>query len=195
MTQEGVTARANLPDHRCSPETFRKILSTPDFFGLTKTYRDFEGMVGWKVEAILKDSWTWVRDLEFLGNNECFYSWLCPNFTPDQLLSGFVPKKLSSTFRALVETSIMIYNCGPDALIPDPASTELNGVHSFAGSLIIKALNMQLRPSNLAKSSTDQLAGLFLLLFGMAMSVSYAIARTKPPEVSLMPYRKSVSSW
>ncbi len=80
----------------------------------------------------------------------------------------------------------MAYNCGPDALLPDPAAIELNGVHSFAGSQIIKALEMQLRPSNLAKSSTDQLAGLFILLFGTTMAVSYTIARTKSPEVILV---------
>lgn len=142
--------------------------------------------MGWKVEAILNECRSWLKDLEFLGITDTSGQWLCPKFKPDQLLSTFVPKELSGTFRALVETGIMAYNCGPDALIPDPASTELSGVHSFAGSQIIKALETQLRPSNLAKSSTDQLAGLFLLLFGTITAVSYTMARTKSPEVSVM---------
>lgn len=186
LLRKEITARADLSDHPCSPQTFQEILSTQDFFGLTSIYREFESSVGWKVEAILNGSRSWLKDLEFLGITDAPGQWLCPSFKPDQLLSTFIPKKLSGTFRALVETSIITYNCGPDALIPDPASIELNSVHSFAGRWLVKALEIELCPSNLAKNSIDQLAGLFLLLFGTTTAVSYLMARTKSPEVSLM---------
>ena len=69
------------------------------------------------------------------------------------------------------------HNWKQDVAFSDCPATELSTACASAGSETLKRLEEQLRPVNLSQNSIDQLRGLFLLLFGALLAVSYSEMR------------------
>ena len=69
------------------------------------------------------------------------------------------------------------HNWKQDVAFSDCPAIELSTACASAGSETLKRLEEQLRPVNLSQNSIDQLRGLFLLLFGAILAVSYSEMR------------------
>ena len=113
----------------------------------------------------------------------CSRAWLFSSFSTEQLLSQYLPSRLCESIRGLVVTTTLIHNWGSEIQCPRLSTAELRSIRAFAGSQMVKTLELALHPSSLAKSSIDQLEGLFILLFGTMIAVSYTKATAESLDV------------
>ena len=157
-----------VPDPPCSQVTFKELTDQSDFSFAGTSHHDYESMVEWDPTRLFEDCLEWLRTID--TDVETYSrSWLFSSFRTQQLLSSLISKKLCEALRVLVETTTLIHNWGPDAPFPNFSSREVHGIRSFAGTSVIRALDVSLRPSNLASNSANELAGLLSLYSGLSL--------------------------
>lgn len=132
-------------------------------------------MVEWSVGCLFADCWAWAGNVDKSTSMAIPYSraWAFSATKTEDFLSTLTSRDTCQTLRLLVETSTLVYNWGPSALFPCQNSHNFLSLRSFAGSKLLRAFGKLLAPDSLANSSFDQLQGLFFLLFGAIIAVSY----------------------
>lgn len=140
---------------------------------------DYGSMVQWSASGVFTDCITWLSTLD---SPAVSYSraWLFSASRTEQLLCTLVPKELCETLRVLAKASMLIHHY-ERASFSFPR--QLHGLRCFAGNHMIQALEGALRPTSLANSSINDLGGLFLLLLGTTIAVSYTNGSVASPEV------------
>ena len=89
-----------------------------------------------------------------------------------RLLHHYLDEDICTNLRLLVKTSSLLFS-REDSPHPCYDSGQLNIIRSSVGAKILKSLEPALKSTALANASQDKLKGLFLVLFGMIIAVTY----------------------
>lgn len=145
-------------------------------------HHNYESKVKWNTEAISENCVTWLNNNEFIASYS--QSWLFASFKTERLLSGLLDRTMCQSLRLLMQVLSINHNWYQDVVFSDCSATKLSAACAFAGSQTLQGLEVALRPVNLSQKSLDQLRGLFLMLFGAILAISYSDVRVEPAQVS-----------
>lgn len=170
----------NLVDQSCSSTAFGHAVRRTDILVMGNVFHDYQSMIEWTAPAVFTDCIMWLSTID---SPVVSYSraWLFSACKTEQLLCSFLPNQLCEKLRVLAETTTVIHNWGQSAY-----PSQVRGLRSFAGTQILRALDETLRPASLANSSVDYLAGIFLLLFGTTLAVSYNASSVSSSKVGFL---------
>ena len=136
-----------------------------------QTELHFDKSIHWDIDALSIDFATWMAAddrnpaatsrVGILSSVEC-----------QRILHHHLDEDICTNLRLLVKTSSLLFS-REDSPHPYYDSGQLNIIRSLVGAKSLKSLEPALKSTALANASQDKLKGLFLVLFGMIIAVTY----------------------
>lgn len=136
-----------------------------------QTELHFDELIQWDIDALSIDFARWMAAddedpaatsrVGILSSMEC-----------QKLLHHYLDEDLCRNLRLLVKTSSLLYS-REDSPHPYCGSRQLSIIRSSVGAKILKSLESALKSTALADASQKKLKGLFLVLLGMIIAITY----------------------
>lgn len=156
-----------------SPEDFNTIQQSCSALMEEHTELRFSEVVQWDINALATDFFTWIivdsvhpaatSRVGILSSAEC-----------QGLLRFYLNDDLCINLGLLVKISSLLYN-GNGSPHPYYGRERLILMRSLVGARLLKSLEVTLKSSILTKASREKLTGLFLVLLGVVIAVSYTV--------------------
>lgn len=138
-----------------------------------RTELQFNEPLQWDIDALSIDLATWMADdnvqpattsrVGILSSMEC-----------QALLNNYLDEDLCINFGLLVKTASLLYN-RKDSPHPQYDHEQLNSIRYSAGAKLLKNLEAALKCTALAQASKGKLMGLFSVLLGTIIAITYTL--------------------
>ncbi|KAL9608518.1 MAG: hypothetical protein Q9167_006657 [Letrouitia subvulpina] len=137
------------------------------------TELQFSEVIQWDINALSTDFSTWMitDDVHPVATSRVG---IFSRADCQDLLRSYLSDDLCINFRLLVKISSLIYN-GNESPHPYFDRERLILMRSLVGTRLLKSLEATLKSSILTKASREQLTGLFMVLLGVIIAVSYTV--------------------
>ena len=146
---------------------------------------DFEAEVLWDLDVMVSEFAGWMSQEHALPAATSRVGILSSaNFA--HLVRTIADERLTRAFRLLVESSSVLYNHNGqlDICWKNYNKDDLENIRSFAGTSVLRHLERVLSNIALAEISLKEMKGLFLILCGTIIAVSYSQPAGHDEEVS-----------
>ncbi len=154
-----------------SHKDYKTVLQSCSVLMEEYTELHFNKLVQWDIDALSTDFATWMAAdnvhpaatsrVGILSSIEC-----------QRLLHHYLDEDLCTNLRLLVKTSSLLYN-RKDSPHPHYGREQLNLIRYSVGASILKSLEAALKSTALAEASKEKLKGLFLVLLGVIIAITY----------------------
>ena len=133
----------------------------------------FDDMIKWDVRSISSEFVLWMSDDDAQPGSTSLVGILSSSAF-ECMISKFVDSSLSRYARLLVKLTSILYSYGSQASYANCDSTSLWSLCSFAGTKVLRELELALGNASLAAASREKLTSLFLVLFTTIIAVGYS---------------------
>ncbi|KAM7201241.1 hypothetical protein V8F20_004987 [Naviculisporaceae sp. PSN 640] len=156
---------------------------------LSKTVDRTQGVFSLSVPEIMSNIFTWMSpDQTKVPERSIVGALICSDQFHDSARNdGFLGGELLEKFRVMVYSSSLayVYNSGSREIYDsDLTMRDLHRITYAMGSDLLLFLDTALVPHQLAQLSQEQLTGLFVVIFGIALAVAYSTAVYDSPTFS-----------
>ena len=173
-------------DVGCTPEQLTRKFINGKAIDFGDVDLAFESEVLWDLDAMVSEFAGWMSQKHAVPASTSRVGILSsPKFT--SLLRPIANEDLIRTFRLLVESSSVLYNYQGqlDIFWNDYCEDDLESIHCFAGTSVLRQLERTLSNVALAETSLREMKALFLILFGTIIAVGYSRPARHNDEVSI----------
>ena len=157
----------------CSHKDYKTVLQSCSVLMEEHTELHFNKLIRWDIDALSTDFAIWlaadnvhpaaISRVGILSSIEC-----------QRLLHHYLDEDLCTNLRLLVKTSSLLYN-RRDSPHPYYGREQLNLIRSSVGAKMLKSLEAALKSTTLAEASKEKLKGVFLVLLGVIIAITYTI--------------------
>ncbi|CAD6577888.1 MAG: hypothetical protein ASARMPRED_008441 [Alectoria sarmentosa] len=163
-------------DYLCNEETYGAILGNLPLVA-DNASSSFDDMIKWDVRSISSEFVLWMSDDDAQTGSTSLVGILSSSAF-ECMISKFVDSSLSRYTRLLVKLTSILYSYGSQASYANCDSTSLWSLCSFAGTKVLRELELALGTASLAAASRETLTALFLVLFTTIIAVGYSKPRS-----------------